>query len=150
MQEILMNSYSWIKWLHYMAFISWMAGMFYLPRLFVYHVEHADNKGFVEVVKIQEDKLFYFIQTPAMVITILTGFLMICANLSIMHQGYFHLKLLFALCLVAYNFDNYRYLKQLKANTCKKSGKFFRMYNEIPTLCLMGIIFGMIVMPLMG
>lgn len=147
MQELLQNNYTWIKWLHYMAFISWMAGLFYLPRLFVYHVEHKENKGFLEVVKIQEDKLFYFIQTPAMIVAILTGFLMISANLDIMKQGYFHVKLLFVLLLVAYHFDNYRYLKQLKEDRCTKSGKFFRFYNEFPTLCLMGVIFAMIIMP---
>ncbi|TEY03493.1 protoporphyrinogen oxidase HemJ [Campylobacter sp. US33a] len=146
--EIINEYYQWVKWLHYLAFISWMAGLFYLPRLFVYHSENKDNMGFVKVIKIQEEKLYYYIQNPAMIITVLTGILMLIVHKEILlSHGYIHAKLLFAILLLLYHFDNLRYLKQLKNDTCKKSGKFFRAYNEIPTLLLIGIISMMILTP---
>ena len=80
MTEWINDYYFWIKWVHYLAFVSWMAGLFYLPRLFVYHAEHKDNKGFVEVVKIQERKLYYYIQTTAMIVTLITRSLILNAH----------------------------------------------------------------------
>ena len=131
----------WFKALHYMAFVSWMAALFYLPRLFVYHSEHKDNVNFVRVVKIQERKLFRGIQTPAMIVTVLTGLAMLVAHKdALMVQGYIHAKLTFALLLLVYHFDNWRYLRQLANDTCCRSGKFFRAYNEIPTLLFIGIV----------
>ncbi len=145
--DFLLENYLWIKWLHFLAFISWMATLFYLPRLYVYHQEHSHKKEFVEVVKIQEDKLFYFIGQPSMIVTVLTGILMIVANQALLQAGYFHLKLLCAVLLLIYHFDCLRYLKQLKNDTCNKSGKFFRAYNEVPTLIMIGIITAMIIQP---
>lgn len=145
--DFLTNNYDWIKWLHFLAFISWMATLFYLPRLYVYHQEHSHKKEFVEVVKIQEDKLFYFIGQPSMIVTIISGILMISANNTLMHLGYFHLKLLCVVLLLIYHFDCLRYLKQLKNDTCTKSGKFFRAYNEVPTIIMIGIITAMIIKP---
>lgn len=139
--------YLWFKWLHFLAFISWMATLFYLPRLYVYHQEHSHKKEFVETVKIQEDKLFYFIGQPSMITTVLTGIIMIIANNNLLQAGYFHLKLLCVVLLLIYHFDCLRYLKQLKNDTCKRSGKFFRAYNEVPTLIMIGIISAMIFQP---
>lgn len=133
--------YIWFKAIHYIAFVCWMAGVFYLPRLFVYHVENINNLDFVKVVKLQERRLFYGIQTPAMIFTVATGVLMIMGNNnSLLSLGYFHFKLLFAVLLFFYHFDNQRYLKQLQQDKCTKSGKFFRFYNEVPTIILIGII----------
>lgn len=131
-----------IKALHIVAFTSWMAMLFYLPRLFVYHTEHKDNADFVRVIKIQEDKLYYFIGTPAIVITILTGIVMIMMNLDLFKSGgWFHLKLLFAFALIVYHIDCGRHLKNLKNDIYNKSGKFFRIYNEFPTICIFVIAF---------
>ncbi|HGF9844956.1 TPA: protoporphyrinogen oxidase HemJ [Campylobacter lari] len=133
---------------HYLAFVSWMAGMFYLPRLFVYHTEHKDNKGFVEVVKIQERKLYFYIQTPAMIATAITGSLMMMANKDVlMVGGYMHAKLTCALLLIIYHLQNYYYYRQLQNDTCQKSGKFFRAYNEIPTILFIIIAIMMVVRP---
>ncbi len=148
MLDFLTNWYLWIKMVHYLAFVSWMAGLFYLPRLFVYHTEHKDNKGFVEVVKIQERKLYFYIQTPAMIVTLISGSLMLHANKALMvGSGFMHAKLTCALLLIIYHLQNYYYLKQLQNDTCKKSGKFFRAYNEIPTILFIIIAIMMVVRP---
>lgn len=140
-----MDYYLYIKALHVVAFCSWMAVLFYLPRLFVYHTENKDNKDFVKVVKIQEDKLYYFIGTPAILITIITGLIMIALNMSMFQTGgWLHVKLLFAFLLVIYHFDCGRRLKQLSNDVYLKSGKFYRLYNEIPTIALFVIAFAAI------
>lgn len=131
-----------IKALHIVAFTSWMAMLFYLPRLFVYHTENRDKADFVSVIKVQENKLYYFIGTPAIVITILTGIAMIAMNMDLFKSGgWFHLKLLFAFLLIAYHIDCGRHLKNLKKDIYAKSGKFFRFYNEFPTICIFVIAF---------
>ncbi|EOA2863856.1 CopD family protein, partial [Campylobacter upsaliensis] len=71
MTEWINEYYAWIKFVHYLSFVSWMAGLFYLPRLFVYHAENRNNEGFVSVVKVQERKLFWTISTPAMIVAII-------------------------------------------------------------------------------
>ncbi|EAL0271681.1 protoporphyrinogen oxidase HemJ [Campylobacter lari] len=148
MLDFLTDWYLWIKMVHYLAFVSWMAGLFYLPRLFVYHTEHKDNKGFVEVVKIQERKLYFYIQTPAMIVTLISGSLMLHANKALMvGSGFMHAKLTCVLLLIIYHLQNYYYLKQLQNDTCKKSGKFFRAYNEIPTILFIIIAIMMVVRP---
>ncbi|MCV3497637.1 protoporphyrinogen oxidase HemJ [Campylobacter lari] len=148
MTEFISEWYLWIKMVHYLAFVSWMAGLFYLPRLFVYHAEHKDNKGFVEVVKIQERKLYFYIQTPAMIATAITGSLMMMANKDVlMVGGYMHAKLTCALLLIIYHLQNYYYYRQLQNDTCQKSGKFFRAYNEIPTILFIIIAIMMVVRP---
>ncbi|EAI8646603.1 TPA: protoporphyrinogen oxidase HemJ [Campylobacter lari] len=148
MLDFLTDWYLWIKMVHYLAFVSWMAGLFYLPRLFVYHTEHKDNKGFVEVVKIQERKLYFYIQTPAMIVTLISGSLMLHVNKVLMvGSGFMHAKLTCALLLIIYHLQNYYYLKQLQNDTCQKSGKFFRAYNEIPTILFIIIAIMMVVRP---
>lgn len=130
-----MEYYLYILTFHVISFISWMAALFYLPRLFVYHVEHSDKPQFVEIVEIQEYKLQKYIGVPAMWATIVSGLLMLILNPSIFESGiWMYAKLFLLLLLVAYNFSMEFYRKQLLNDTCKKSGRFFRAYNEIPTL----------------
>ena len=89
-----MEYYNWILAFHVMSLISWMAVLFYLPRLFVYHTEHAGNAGFVEVVKIQEYKIYHYIGVPAMWATILSGGAMIALNPGLFQSGgWLHAKL---------------------------------------------------------
>ncbi|RAX54022.1 TIGR00701 family protein [Helicobacter sp. 16-1353] len=140
-----MEYYLYIKALHVIAFVAWMAVLFYLPRLFVYHTENKENKDFVKVVKIQEDKLYYFIGTPAILVTIITGLIMIILNPGMFKTGgWMHVKLLFAVFLIIYHLDCGRRLKQLKNDIYIKSGKFYRFYNEIPTIILFVIAFSAI------
>lgn len=129
-----MSYYTWILTFHIMAVMSWMAMLFYLPRLFVYHVENIEKKEFVEVVKIQEYKIYKYIGAPAMWATIASGAIMIFSNSELLSQSWMHAKLFTLLFLIHYSFSLNKYRIQLEKDICKKSGKFFRMYNEIPTM----------------
>ncbi len=143
-----MEYYLWIKAFHIMSVISWMAMLFYLPRLFVYHAEHRDNEGFVEVVKIQEHKLYYFIGVPAFWASLLSGGAMIALNPAMFHSGmWLHIKLTAALLLVLYHFSLRKFLIAFKEGRCTKSGKFFRFYNEVPTILMIIIVIMAVVKP---
>lgn len=140
------NIYVWLKFWHFMAFISWMAMLFYLPRLFVYHAEHIENKSYCNVVKIQERKLYNGIGWIAMIGTIGTGvaiWLMIKPDL--IKMGYFHIKLTCAILMIAYHFSLGYFMRLLKNDSRKFSGKFFRFYNEIPTIIMCFILYAMLV-----
>jgi len=142
-----MEYYSWILAFHVMSFISWMAMLFYQPRLFVYHSENADNEGFVSVVQRQEYILNKAIGTPAMWATILSGSTMLYLNPAYLHQPWMHAKLLFVALLITYHFSLEMHRKQLLQNPHYKSGKFYRLYNEIPTLLMIGIVIFVVVKP---
>jgi putative membrane protein len=133
---------------HVMSFTSWMAMLFYQPRLYVYHSEHADNAGFVEVVKIQEYKLLKYIGNPAMWATILSGGWMLWVKPGIFESGgWMHAKLLFVALLIAYHFSLEYHRKKLIDNPRFKPGKFYRFYNEVPTLLMIGIVIFVVVKP---
>ena len=134
--------YQWVLWFHVISFISWFAMLFYLPRLYVYHAEHADNAGFVEVIKIQEMKLYKYIGLPSMWATIISGTTLIF--LGEWFATWLYLKLFFLVLLIAYSFSLGVIREKLLVDECTKSGKFFRFYNEVPTI-LMLLIVGMVV-----
>ena len=130
-----MEYYSWILAFHVISVLSWMAMLFYLPRLFVYHVENSEKKDFVDVVKIQEYKIYKYIGMPAMWTTIISGAVMIYLAPELFKSGpWLHAKLTVVFLLIMYSFSLEYFRKQLVENKCKRSGKFFRAYNEIPTL----------------
>ena len=132
-----MEYYTWILTFHIMAVMSWMAMLFYLPRLFVYHVENIEKKEFVDVVKIQEYKIYKYIGAPAMWATIFSGIAMLSLNTSLLDFSlnlWMYAKLFTLFILIVYSFSLEKYRKELEADVCKKSGKFFRMYNEMPTM----------------
>ncbi len=142
--------YTWILWFHVISFISWFAVLFYLPRLYVYHAENIENKGFVEVVKIQEYKLFKYIGVPSMWATILSGSAMIYLSISgdfnlFKTGGWLHAKLLFAAILIVYFYSLEMIRKEFAEDRSTRSGKFFRFYNEVPTI-LMLLIVAMVVL----
>lgn len=134
--------YEWTLWFHVISFISWFAVLFYLPRLYVYHAEHADNAGFIEVVKIQEMKLYKYIGIPSMWTTILSGVALIF--MGEWFTTWLYLKLVFLVILVVYFLSLGVLREKLLVDECTKSGKFFRFYNEVPTF-LMLLIVGMVV-----
>ncbi len=136
--------YDWILWFHAISFISWFAVLFYLPRLYVYHMEHIQNRGFIEVVKIQEMKLYKYIGIPSMYATVISGTALVYLGEWI-HSPWLHAKLLFLTLLIAYFYSLNVIRKRLLEDRCTKSGKFFRMYNEVPTI-LMLLIVGMVVL----
>ena len=143
-----MDYYLWIKSFHIMSVMSWMAMLFYLPRLFVYHAEHKNNEGFVSVAKIQEHKLFYYIGHPAMIASVASGLVMLYLSPSRFQSGgWLHAKLTLAVLMVVYHYDCKRHLRLLNEDKSTKSGKFFRAYNEIPTLLMIGIVIFVIVKP---
>ena len=128
-----MEYYTWVLTFHVVAFMSWMAMLFYLPRLFVYHVENIEKKEFVEVVKIQEYKIYKYIGAPAMWATIASGITMLALNpilLDFNTNPWMYAKLFMLLILVGYSFSLETYRKQLENDSCTKSGKFFRMYMK--------------------
>ena len=142
-----MEYYTWILAFHVMSFVSWMAMLFYQPRLYVYHAEHADNPGFVEVVKIQEYKLIKYIGVPAMWATILSGATMLWLNPALLRMPWMHAKLLFVALLIAYHFTLEYHRKRLMENPRYKPGKFYRFYNEVPTLLMIGIVIFVVIKP---
>jgi len=130
-----MQYYSWILAFHVMSFMSWMAMLFYLPRLFVYHVEHAHKSEFVEVVKIQEYKVYKYIGLPAFWATLLSGTAMLIMNPILFETGtWLYAKLVVVALMTAYSFSLEYFRVELENDECLYSGKFFRAYNEVPTL----------------
>jgi putative membrane protein len=143
-----MEYFTWVLAFHVMSFTSWMAMLFYQPRLYVYHSEHADNAGFVEVVKIQEYKLLKYIGNPAMWATILSGGWMLWVKPGIFQSGgWMYAKLLFIALLIAYHFSLEYHRKKLIENPAFKPGKFYRFYNEVPTLLMIGIVIFVVIKP---
>ena len=130
----MMAYYTYVLTFHVMAMMSWMAVMFYLPRLFVYHKENNDNEGFVRVVKVQEYKLYKYIGLPSFWATLLSGALLLAINPYLLSTPWIQAKLFVLLFLVAYSFSMEYYRVQLDQNTCEHNGQFFRAYNEVPTM----------------
>lgn len=142
LQEFFNNYYQFIKALHFAAFVSWMAALFYMPRLFVYHTENKTNADFVAVVKVQERRLYKGIQIPAMVGSLVTGFAMLYAHFdALISQPYMHAKLTFVALILVYHFVVAHFIKALRDDKCTRSGVFFRAFNEIPTLLFLAIVF---------
>jgi putative membrane protein len=141
--------YAWVLWFHIIAMVSWFAVLFYLPRLFVYHAEHSENSGFIEVVKIMEMKIYKYIGVPAFWATLISGVGLIYLYPTNIFTtgGWFHAKLFFVVILTVYFFSLGWMRKKLLADECTKSGKFFRAYNEVPTILLMLIVAMVIVKP---
>ena len=136
-----MEYYSWILSFHVMSFMSWMAMLFYLPRLFVYHVEHAHKSEFVEVVKIQEYKIYKYIGLPAFWATLLSGTAMLIVNPVLFETGtWLYAKITMVVLLSAYSFSLEYFRVKLEKGECERSGKFFRAYNEVPTLLSLLIV----------
>jgi len=128
-----MDYYYEILAFHIIAVMSWMTLLFYMPRLFVYHVEN-NKKDFTDVVKIQEDKIYRIIGFPAMLATIASGAFMIYLNPTLLDSNWMIAKLIVLTLLIAYTFSLEAFRKVLLEDKCTKNGQFFRAYNEIPTL----------------
>ena len=143
-----MNSYLLFKSIHLIAVISWMAGLLYLPRIFVYHSEN-NNEIITSVFKTMERKLFYYIMTPAMVLSWLFGLLLISkVGFDQLGALWLQLKLIFVAILTFYHFYLGALLNKFKYDKNSKSSKFYRYINEIPTLLLILIIFVVIFKPI--
>ena len=146
-----MNSYLLFKSLHLIAVISWMAGLLYLPRIFVYHVENKDKKEATDIFEVMEKRLFFYIMRPAMILTWIFGLILIYLNgIEIFSQLWMQIKIVLVILLSGYNDYLGKCLISLKNNSNTKSAKFFRIINEIPTVMLIFIVFLVIFKPIWG
>jgi len=144
-----MNSYLLFKSLHLIAVVSWMAGLLYLPRIFVYHVESKEKKIITDVFEVMERKLFYYIMRPAMILTWVFGLVLIYLNgIEIFSQMWMQIKIVMVILLSVYNDYLGKCLISLKNSTNTRSAKFFRIINEIPTLILIIVVFLAIFKPI--
>ena len=143
-----MNLYLLFKSLHLIAVISWMAGLLYLPRIFVYHSE-AEDKSQKTVFKVMERKLYNYIMMPAMMLSWLFGVLLIHSlSFSVFLELWMQIKIISVVILTYYHFTLGKYLNDFAIDNNQKSSKFFRIYNEIPTVILIVVIFIVIFKPL--
>ena len=144
-----MNLYLLFKFLHLITVISWMAGLLYLPRIFVYHVENLQKNQAVEIFLTMERKLYFYIMYPAMILSWIFGLLLISIiGFSSLSFLWLQLKLLLVVLLTIYHFYLGICLKNLKENTNKRTSKFFRIINEIPTVLLIFIVFVVVFKPI--
>ena len=147
-----MNTYLLFKSIHLIAVISWMAGLLYLPRIFVYHSEAIrDNKSedLMSTFKIMERRLFIYIMNPAMIVSWIFGMLLI-HTIGVENFGFLwlQLKLFFVIILTIYHFFLFQCLRKFTNNNNVYSSKFYRIINEIPTVLLIGIILVVVFKPL--
>ena len=147
-----MNTYLLFKSIHLIAVISWMAGILYLPRIFVYHAEAITNnksEDLLSTFKVMEKRLFIYITNPAMIISWIFGVLLIY-TIGIDNIGslWVQLKLAFVVILTIYHFFLFQCLRKFSENNNSYSPRFYRIINEIPTILLIGIIFVVVFKPL--
>ena len=144
-----MNSYLLFKSLHLIAVVSWMAGLLYLPRIFVYHAENKNKKEATDIFEVMEKRLFFYIMRPAMILTWIFGLILIyLSGIEIFSQLWMQIKIVLVILLSAYNDYLGKCLVSLKNNSNTRSAKFFRIINEIPTVMLIFIVFLVIFKPI--
>lgn len=137
----------WILAFHIIAVICWFAGLFYLPRLFVYHAETTDRIS-LDRFKIMERRLYRGIMTPSAILTVFFGIWLLHYNLNYyLHAPWMIAKLLLVILLIVYHFACGYYVKQFKLELSRHSHKFYRFFNEIPTLLLIAIVLLVVVQP---
>lgn len=147
MQDFLLEYYFWIKALHIIAVICWMAGLLYLPRLFVYHSSAEKSGELSETLKIMEHKLLRYIMNPAMIAVYVFAGLMIYANPSLFSEGWMHVKLLMITLLTVYHHVLGRQRKTFLKDENKKDHKYYRWQNEIPTVLMIVSVIMAVVKP---
>ena len=147
-----MNTYLLFKSIHLIAVISWMAGLLYLPRIFVYHSEAAQNnksEDLIETFKVMERRLLVYIMNPAMIVSWIFGVLLIhTIGMDNFGSIWLQLKLVFVIILTIYHFFLFQCLRKFAENRNNYSPKFYRIINEIPTVLLIGILLVVVFKPL--
>ena len=143
-----MNLYLLFKSLHIIAVISWMAGLLYLPRIFVYHSD-ASHDSQKNIFKTMERKLYNYIMMPAMLLSWLFGILLIHSiGFSVFHEFWMQIKMLLVIILTIYHFLLGKYLNDFAIDNNQRSSRFYRVINEIPTLILIVVVFVVVFKPL--
>ena len=144
-----MNIYLTLKALHLIAVISWMAGLLYLPRIFVYHVENKNDQNISNVFKVMERKLYFYIMMPAMVLSWIFGLLLISSiGFDQLANKWLEIKLILVLILTIYHLFLGVCLKKFSIDKNTYSSKFYRIFNEVPTILLILIVFIVIFKPI--
>ena len=144
----LLHLYPWTKALHIISLIAWMAGMLYLPRLFVYHCEVAEGSQASELFKVMERRLYKLIMTPAMLATFLFGILLaLTPGLVDWHAGWFYVKLVAVLGLGGVHGAMNTWRKGFLADNNRRPQRFFRIANEVPTLLMLVAVVMVVVQP---
>jgi putative membrane protein len=141
-----MDLYLWIKSLHVVAVIAWMAAMLYLPRLFVYHTGVAVGSETSETFKVMERRLLKAIANPAMIVTWLAGLVLVWQG-GWITSGWLHAKLLLVLAMSAAHGQLVRYVRDFANDRNSRSARFYRILNEVPTVLMLGIVVLVIVKP---
>ena len=140
------------KSIHLIAVISWMAGLLYLPRIFVYHsdaVKNNKSEDLISTFKIMERRLFVYIMNPAMIVSWIFGILLIhTIGVDNLSSIWLQLKLLFVIILTIYHFFLFRCLRKFDENKNRFTSRFYRIINEIPTVLLIGIVLVVVLKPL--
>jgi putative membrane protein len=140
--------YDWLLVLHIAAWTSWMAGLFYLPRLFVYHAERAAGQpAMAETFGVMQHKLLKLIMNPAMIVTWATGVILALGWWDLASSGWLHAKLVLVLAMSAFHGACAKWRKELAAGSSARTGRFFRIANEVPTLLFLAIVALAIVKP---
>jgi len=144
-----MNSYLIIKSLHLISVFSWMAGLLYLPRIFVYHVENFEKKETRDIFEIMERRLYVYIMRPAMLFSWIFGIMLIYVNgFDILNSFWIQIKIGLVILLTVYHEYLGKCLNRLKNKTNTNTSKFYRYINEVPTILLILIVFVVIIKPL--
>jgi putative membrane protein len=146
MQAWASGYYLWIKVVHLIAIIAWMAGLFYLPRLFVYHVGVHSKSEAAQLFKVMEYRLYKIIMVPSMLLSLASGVFLGMVQ-EVWSSGWFHLKVTCVVFLVIFQHLLDYWRKQLALGTCVRTASFFRLINEVPTLLLIVIIISVIIKP---
>ena len=140
------------KSIHLIAVISWMAGLLYLPRIFVYHsdaVKNNKSEDLISTFKTMERRLFVYIMNPAMIVSWIFGVLLIhTIGVDNLSSIWLQLKLLFVIILTIYHFFLFRCLRKFDENKNRFTSRFYRIINEIPTVLLIGIVLVVVLKPL--
>jgi putative membrane protein len=144
--ELSDTAYLWLKAWHVISLVAWMAGLFYMPRLFVYHSQVAPGSEQSELFKVMERRLYKAIMMPAMLATVFFG-LVLLAGSDFLKHGWMHAKLLLVLALIVFHFYCAKWKNDFAADRNQRPQRFFRIANEIPTLLMIGIVIFVIVKP---
>ena len=147
MQEFLLPYYEWIRALHIIAVMAWMAGMLYLPRLFVYHAQEESGSETSETFKVMERRLLKFIMNPAMIASWIFGLMLLAANTALLENGWMHAKLTAIVLMSGVHGMLAARVKKFAAGANTRSARYFRILNEVPTALMIVIVIMAVVQP---
>lgn len=147
MQDILLQNYLWLKALHVISVMAWMAGLLYLPRLFAYHADTKSGSAQSEIFKVMELRLLRIIMNPAMMAAWLFGILMIVANPAFFDHGWMHVKFTLVIVMSVLHMIFAKWRKNFANDKNDKSVKFYKLWNEVPAAIMVVVVIMAVVEP---